>query len=162
MINRGSYKNKYRKDYKRKYSGSYIRYNRFKFQKHRYYKKSLSENNNFTTLIGLIIVIIGILMVFKNTMVYSGGGVSRGLISGTSCGVAFILLIIGAAIITYNKNNILGWLAAIVGLLWFFIGIIINFKMVFMPMNLLKTIILFGFIGVGAAITIKGIIKNVL
>ncbi|NKF06078.1 hypothetical protein J1C67_16945 [Clostridium gasigenes] len=140
------YKRRFRRGFRRNLMPSY-----------RHYRKPPIRINNLTSLIGSIIVLIGILIVFKNTMIYSGLGFSRGITLGTPCGVAFILLMIGIIIILCNKNSFAGWALVSIGIIWFFIGILMNFRMVFMPINLLKAIMLFGFIAVGIAIIIRGV-----
>lgn len=160
MISRGRYKRGYGKTYRSKYEGVYQRINRVNLYKHRYYRKTPIRSDGLISLIGIIIVIIGILIIFKNTMIYSGGGVSRGFVSGTPCGLAFILLMVGLIITLCKKNSFVGWALVSIGLIWFFIGIIMNFKMVFMPMNLLKVIMLFGIIAVGVSIIIRGLCGN--
>ena len=142
----------------RRYKGTYRRgyeiyLSKYKYQ---YYRKSKRRTSDLMMTIGKIIVLIGILIVFKNTMIFSGVGLSRGMTLGTSCGLAFILFMIGIIVNLCSENSLLGWGLIAIGIIWFFIGIIINLRMVFMPINLLKAIIIFGFIGVGISIIIKG------
>lgn len=120
------------------------------------YRKPPVRTNNTLSLIGAIIVLIGIIIVFKNTMIYSGAGFSRGISLGIPCTVAFVLLILGIVGII-NKKIFIGFILVSIGVIGFFISIIMNFRMVFMPINLLKAIMLFGFITLGVSIIIRGI-----
>lgn len=152
--------------YGRRYR-TYERYDRYRnihktsiIPRHRYYRKLPMKTNNLISLIGLIIVLIGIIVVFKNTMIYSGVGYSKGIKIGIPCGLSFILIMIGIAFKMFNKRSFLGWILIGVGILGFFIGILMNIRMVFMPINLLKAIMLFGTVTVGLVILIKGFIEN--
>lgn len=148
----------------RRYKGRYGRRYRIDLSKFRYCIKNTKRIptgiNDLSIIIGKIIVVIGLLLIFKNTMIYSGAGISRGMTVGTSCGVAFILLMIGIIITLFNKNSFIGWALISIGVLLFFIGIIINLKMMFMPTNLLKAVMLFGIVALGIALIIKGALGN--
>lgn len=124
--------------------------------KSRYHRKLPIKNNELMSLIGLIIVLIGIIAVFKNTIIYSGVGSSKGLKIGVPCSLAFISMIIGIVVMLCSKNKVLGWILVGIGILGFFIGILINIRMIFMPINLLSAIALFGFTTVGIVVAIKG------
>ena len=145
---------------------------RINFKKHRINifknrncKKIQCRANNLMSIIGSIIIFIGIVLVFKNITLYSGAGamvgvgttLGRGITIGTPCGLEFIILIIGIVFILYNFNSFIGWSLITIGIIWLLIAIIINFKMVFMPMNLLKAIMLFSFVALGISLKIRGL-----
>lgn len=140
---------RYRRRYRRGYESYLSRY--------QYCIKSKKVTSDLMIIIGKFIVLVGFLLIFKNTMIYSGAGISRGMMVGTPCGIAFVSIIIGIIITLYNKNSFIGWALISIGVLLFFIGIIMNLKMMFMPINLLKGVMLFGIVAFGIAVIIKGI-----
>lgn len=143
------------------------------FMSNNCYKNKRYNPNSIMTTIGIIIVLIGVLLVFKNTTLYSGvsggimagtgggvTGVSRGITIGTPCGLEFIILIVGLVFVLYKVNSFIGWTLVSIGSLWFLLAIIMNFKMVFMPMNMLKAVGLFTFIAFGISVIFRGLLKN--
>ena len=142
--------------YGRRYRRGYESY----LSRYQYCRKSKKTTSDLMIIIGKFIVLAGFLLIFKNTMIYSGAGISRGITVGTSCSLAFVLLIIGFIITLCNKNSFIGWALISIGILLFFIGIIMNLKMMFMPINLLKGVMLFGIVAFGIAVIIKGIFGN--
>ncbi|MGL5084494.1 MAG: hypothetical protein ACRC68_02030 [Clostridium sp.] len=148
-------------------NGNFSR-NKMNLLNKRYCSNKIKIPRGIITIVGYIIVITGVLLVMKNTMIYSGsgggivtgGGIiaggGRSITIGTPCGLEFVILIVGIVFVLYKANSFIGWSLISIGTLWFLISVIMNFRMVFMPMNMLKTLIIFAFIAFGISMILKG------
>ena len=102
---------------------------------------------------------IGIINIFKYTIVYSPlkfFGSSKG---GVSFAASTILLFIGMIIIVFKRKHILGAILIFVGIISIVLSIFFSLKMSLLPISLLKAILIFGAIFVGAALIVKGMLE---
>ena len=142
---------------------SYIR----KEHKTNNYRRRYGYNfqNNYNKLsillivIGAILIAIGTIGIFQNTIVYSPlkfFGSSKG---GVSFVTSTILLFIGMVAIVLKRKHILGGILMLLGITSIVLSIFFSLKMSLLPISLLKAILIFGSIFVGVALIVKGILE---
>ena len=121
--------------------------------------------NNYNKLsillivIGAILIAIGTIGIFQNTIVYSPlkfFGSSKG---GVSFVTSTILLFIGMVAIVLKRKHILGGILMLLGITSIVLSIFFSLKMSLLPISLLKAILIFGSIFVGVALIVKGILE---
>ena len=121
--------------------------------------------NNYNKLsillivIGAILIAIGTIGIFQNTIVYSPlkfFGSSKG---GVSFVTSTILLFIGMVVIVFKRKYILGGILMLLGITSIVLSIFFSLKMSLLPISLLKAILIFGSIFVGVALIVKGILE---
>ena len=121
--------------------------------------------NNYNKLsillivIGAILIAIGTIGIFQNTIVYSPlkfFGSSKG---GVSFVTSIILLFIGMVAIVLKRKHILGGILMLLGITSIVLSIFFSLKMSLLPISLLKAILIFGSIFVGVALIVKGILE---
>ena len=121
--------------------------------------------NNYNKLsillivIGAILIAIGTIGIFQNTIVYSPlkfFGSSKG---GVSFVTSTILLFIGMVAIVLKRKHILGGILMLLGITSIVLSIFFSLKMSLLPISLLKAILVFGSIFVGVALIVKGILE---
>ena len=121
--------------------------------------------NNYNKLsillivIGAILIAIGTIGIFQNTIVYSPlkfFGSSKG---GVSFVTSTILLFIGMVAIVLKRKHIVGGLLMLLGITSIVLSIFFSLKMSLLPISLLKAILIFGSIFVGVALIVKGILE---
>ena len=121
--------------------------------------------NNYNKLsillivIGAILIAIGTIGIFQNTIVYSPlkfFGSSKG---GVSFVTSTILLFIGMLAIVLKRKHILGGILMLLGITSIVLSIFFSLKMSLLPISLLKAILIFGSIFVGVALIVKGILE---
>ena len=131
----------------------------YKSRKHKAnnYKKTHGYNlrNNYSKKNN----ILSRVLIFKYTIVYSPlkfFGASKG---GVSFAASTILLFIGMIIIVFKRKHILGAILIFVGIISIVLSIFLSLKMSLLPISLLKAILIFGAIFVGAAFIVKGMLE---
>lgn len=110
--------------------------------------------------IGLVVAAIGFYLLFSQVQVHSsywsfpmfGGGSG-----GRSFGISLIPLMFGIGILFVNGKSALGWFLAVGGLLFVFVGIIMNLDVHFRPTSLMSTLIMLGCIAAGLGLIVKGL-----
>ena len=121
--------------------------------------------NNYNKLsillivIGAILIAIGTIGIFQNTIVYSPlkfFGSSKG---GVSFVTSTILLFIGMVAIVLKRKHILGGILMLLGITSIVLSIFFSLKMSLLPISLFKAILVFGSIFVGVAFIVKGILE---
>lgn len=121
--------------------------------------------NNYNKLsillivIGAILIAIGTIGIFQNTIVYSPlkfFGSSKG---GVSFVTSTILLFIGMVAIVLKRKHIMGGILMLLGITSIVLSIFFSLKMSLLPISLLKAILIFGSIFVGVALIVKGILE---
>ena len=121
--------------------------------------------NNYNKLsillivIGAILIAIGTIGIFQNTIVYSPlkfFGSSKG---GVSFVTSTILLFIGMVAIVFKRKHILGVILILLGITSIVLSIFFSLKMSLLPISLFKAILIFGSIFLGVALVVKGILK---
>ena len=121
--------------------------------------------NNYNKLsillivIGAILIAIGTIGIFQNTIVYSPlkfFGSSKG---GVSFVTSTILLFIGMVAIVLKRKHILGGILMLLGITSIVLSIFFSLKMSLLPISLFKAILVFGSIFVGVALIVKGILE---
>ena len=121
--------------------------------------------NNYNKLsillivIGAILIAIGTIGIFQNTIVYSPlkfFGSSKG---GVSFVTSTILLFIGMVAIVLKRKHILGGILMLLGITSIVLSIFFSLKMSLLPISLLKAILILGSIFVGVALIVKGILE---
>ncbi|WP_195988566.1 hypothetical protein [Clostridium sp. D53t1_180928_C8] len=128
-------------------------------EKHKAYRKHKTSNSRVCLLLGLFIMCIGIISIFKNTIVYSP---FRGMYSTTG-GVSFktssIILFIGIVMLALRKRAILGIICVALGIVSIVISIFFSLRMSLLPISLINAILIFGAIFLGGSLIIKGILQ---
>ena len=126
-------------------------------------RNNYGKKNNILSrvliILGIIVMVIGIINIFKYTIVYSPlkfFGSSKG---GVSFAASTILLFIGMIIIVFKRKHILGAILIFVGIISIVLSIFLSLKMSLLPISLLKAILIFGAIFVGAAFIVKGMLE---
>lgn len=126
-------------------------------------RNNYSKKNNILSrvliIFGIVVMAIGIINIFKYTIVYSPlrfGGSSKG---GVSFATSTILLFIGMIIIVFKRKHILGTILIFVEIISIVLSIFFSLKMSLLPISLFKAILIFGSIFVGAALIFKGMLE---
>ena len=136
-------------NYKRRYG--------YDFQNN--YNKKNNKLSILLIVIGAILIAIGTIGIFQNTIVYSPlkfFGSSKG---GVSFVTSTILLFIGMVAIVLKRKHILGGILMLLGITSIVLSIFFSLKMSLLPISLLKAILIFGSIFVGVALIVKGILE---
>ena len=116
--------------------------------------------NNYNKLsillivIGAILIAIGTIGIFQNTIVYSPlkfFGSSKG---GVSFVTSTILLFIGMVVIVFKRKYILGGILMLLGITSIVLSIFFSLKMSLLPISLFKAILVFGAFFVGVALIV--------
>ena len=130
--------------------------------KRRYWYDFQNNYNKLSILlivIGAILIAIGTIGIFQNTIVYSPlkfFGSSKG---GVSFVTSTVLLFIGMVAIVLKRKHILGGILMLLGITSIVLSIFFSLKMSLLPISLLKAILIFGSIFVGVALIVKGILE---
>lgn len=115
------------------------------------------KGNILTFFGGVIVFLIGVYMIFQNTVISTGFTLTRMLGFTPNFGLVLLPLLIGIVALFFNYRSILGWLLIVVGILIILIGILMGLKITFMPVSLFEGIIMFGMTAAGIGITLKGL-----
>lgn len=126
-------------------------------------RNNYSKKNNILSrvliIFGIVVMAIGIINIFKYTIVYSPikfFGSSKG---GASFSASTILLFIGIIIIVFKRKHILGAILILVGIISIVLSIFLSLKMSLLPISLFKAILILGSIFVGAAWIVRGMLE---
>ena len=141
-----------RKEHK---TNNYRRRYGYNFQNN--YNKKNNKLSRLLIVVGIILILIGTISIFQNTIVYSPlkfFGSSKG---GVSFVTSTILLFIGMVTIVFKRKHILGGILILLGIITIELSIFFSLKMSLLPISLLKAILIFGSIFVGVALIVKGI-----
>lgn len=109
-------------------------------------------------ILGLILMIIGVIMVFKNTYV----GVPRMSTfwgTGLPKGIATLPLLIGIAIIFFSHRSKIGWSVVVVGIIVLMIQIILSVNIIFSATSLFNYFLMFGGVFGGLGLLAKAFLK---
>ena len=116
--------------------------------------------------IGVVIFCIGLFMVLKNTVSYSGWG--YGALSSQFAGIGnlpeglmLLPLLAGIIVLLATGKRFLGWLLVVVGLLIIILNILMSIKFRWQPIDTFSAIIMFGLIAVGIGLILKGMYGKV-
>ena len=147
-----------RKEHK---TDNYKRRYRYSFQNN----NNRNNNNKLSRLLiisGIILIAVGVIEIFQNTIVYSPikfFGTSKG---GVSFVASTILLFIGIVTIVFERKHILGVILILLGIIIIVLSIFFSLKISLLPISLFKAILIFGFIFLGVALVAKGILKFIV
>jgi len=115
------------------------------------------KGNILTFFVGIIVFLIGVYMIFQNTIISTGFSLTRMLGFTPNFGIVLLPLLIGIIVLFFNPHNILGWFLIIVGILIILIGILMGLRITFMPVSLFEGIFMFGMTAAGIGVTLKGL-----
>jgi hypothetical protein len=108
--------------------------------------------------VGLLVAGVGFFLLFSQVQVYSSywsfpmfGGVGR------SFGISLIPLLFGIGVLFVNGKSTLGWLLTVGGLMFIFVGILMNLDIRFRGTSLMNTLIMLGCIAAGLGLMVKGL-----
>lgn len=121
------------------------------------YYKEPPRGNILTFFGGIIVFLIGVYMIFQNTVISTGFTLTRMLGFTPNFGLILLPLLIGIIVLFFNENSILGWFLIIVGILIILMGILMGLTIRFMPVSLFEGIIMFGMTAAGIGIALKGL-----
>lgn len=109
-------------------------------------------------VIGLLVAAVGFYLLFSQVQVHSSywnfpmfGG------TGRSFGISLIPLMFGIGTLFVNGKSALGWFLTVGGLLFIFVGIIMNLDIHFRGTSLMNTLIMLGCIAAGLGLIVKGL-----
>jgi len=112
------------------------------------------------TLIGLIMMAVGVYMVFDHVTVHTSFWRFVGS-PGTSFGVTMLPLLIGIGVLFFNGRSVLGWFLTAAGIALLLVGILMNLDIYFRPTSLWATILMFGLIAGGLGVFARGLRPHV-
>jgi len=104
--------------------------------------------------IGILLVIIGIVMLFKRVIVHGG---LMSLFFGSSFGATLMPFLIGVGILFFNPDSRTGWIIMILGLLIIILSIVASLKIYFLPTSLWEIILILGFLASGTGLTLSSL-----
>lgn len=125
----------------------------------RTYRKNLSRNNLSLIIIGVILISIGIVNIFKNTIVYSPFRFMYSSGAGVSFGTTSMLLFLGIIFLFLRRKSIIGVVLIGCGIIIMIVAIFLSLKMSFLPLSLIKAILIFGCVFVGFTLIVKSIFR---
>jgi uncharacterized protein len=108
------------------------------------------------TLLGLILIVVGIYLVFDHVTVQTSFWRFLGS-PGQSFGATLLPLIVGIGLLFFNGRSIVGWFLLVAGVLLILAGILMNLDIYFRPTSLWNTLFMFGLIGAGVGLFAKGL-----
>ena len=115
------------------------------------------KGNILTFFVGIIVFLIGVYMIFQNTIISTGFSLTRMFGFTPNFGIVLLPLLIGIIVLFFNPHNILGWFLIILGILIILMGILMGLRITFMPVSLFEGIFMFGMTAAGIGITLKGL-----
>lgn len=136
------------------------RYKRSNIYKNRYTCRNLFVGHGFEYVIGGLLVLIGTILIMKNTIVFSSIGYGKMYLGGKSFSGCLIPLLMGIVILAFNKKSKLGVILIGISFVIMFISIISSLKIGFLPISLFKTLIMFILIFIGITIILKKLCKR--
>lgn len=115
------------------------------------------KGNILTFFVGIIVFLIGVYMIFQNTVISTGFSLSGMLGFTPNFGIVLLPLLIGIIVLFFNHHSILGWFLIILGILIILMGILMGLRIRFMPVSLFEGIFMFGMTAAGIGVTLKGL-----
>ncbi|WP_195617372.1 hypothetical protein [Clostridium paraputrificum] len=106
---------------------------------------------------GIILFCIGAFMIFQNTTISTGFGLSRLIGFDVPTGLIIFPLLVGVVILFFNEDSIFGWFLVVVGLLIIIVGIIMGLRIHFNRITMFQGIIMFVTTAAGIGLTLKGL-----
>ena len=108
--------------------------------------------------IGIILVIVGLYNIFKNTSI---GVVGFKRLFGYNLpgGAVTIPLLIGIAIIFFNHKSSIGWIISAIGVIIIMLQIILSLNIIFHTTGLIEYILMFGGTFGGLALIAKAFLR---
>lgn len=120
-----------------------------------YYKPP--KGNILTFFGGIVVFLVGIYMIFQNTIISTGFNLTRVFGFNPSFGLVLLPLLIGIIVLFFNEHSVLGWFLIIVGIFIILMGILMGLRIRFMPVSLFEGILMFGMTAAGIGISLKGL-----
>ncbi|OPJ54727.1 hypothetical protein [Clostridium chromiireducens] len=120
-----------------------------------YYKAP--KGNILTFFGGIVVFLVGIYMIFQNTIISTGFNLTRVFGFTPNFGLVLLPLLIGIIVLFFNEHSVIGWFLIIVGIFIILMGILMGLRMSFMPVSLFEGILMFGMTAAGIGITLKGL-----
>jgi hypothetical protein len=105
-------------------------------------------------LTGLVLVIIGLYMMFTNTIVYTS---FWDLYGYNLLGPLILLFLAGLVVLGINGQSWLGWALCLGAIVAIAVGIIMNLKFHFKNMTLLSTLVMFGMPALGFGLILRAL-----
>jgi hypothetical protein len=105
-------------------------------------------------LAGLGLVIIGLYMVFTNTVVYTSFWELYGY---NLLGPLMVLFLVGLLALGINARSCIGWILCSGAILAMAVGILMNLKFHFKNMTLLSALVIFGLPAVGLGLILRAL-----
>ncbi|MBC8059758.1 MAG: hypothetical protein H7Y18_03745 [Clostridiaceae bacterium] len=121
---------------------------------------SSSQPKYASFFIGLILLLIGIFLIFQNTILTQNFTLVDVIGFNPPFGLVLLPLIIGIGMLFYKKNSILGWILIIFGIITILLGILMGLKIYFKPVTLYVGILMFGLVAAGAGLTLRGLFSK--
>lgn len=118
------------------------------------------KGNIVTFFLGIIVFLVGLYMIFQNTVISTGFTLTKAIGFTPSFGIVLLPLLIGIVVLFFNEHNFLGWFLIIVGILIILIGILMGLRITFLPVSLFDGIFMFGMTAAGIGLTLKGLFGN--
>jgi hypothetical protein len=108
------------------------------------------------TLIGLVMLAVGIYMVFDHVTVHTSYWRFFGS-AGTSFGATLLPLLVGVGALFFNGRSVIGWVLLVAGVGIILAGVLMNMDIYFRATSLWNTILMFGLIAAGLGLFAKGL-----
>ena len=121
------------------------------------YSAEPQKGNILTFFVGIIVFLIGVYMIFQNTVISTGFSLTGMLGFTPNFGIVLLPLLIGIIVLFFNHHSILGWFLIILGILIILMGILMGLRIRFMPVSLFEGIFMFGMTAAGIGVTLKGL-----
>lgn len=124
------------------------------------------KSNPVIIFIGVVVFCIGLFMILKNTVSYSGYG--YGMLSSQFAGIGqlpeglmLLPLLAGIIVLLATGKRFLGWLLVVVGLLIIILGILMSIKFRWQATDTFSAIVMFGLTAIGIGLILKGMYGKV-
>ena len=121
------------------------------------YSEEPPKGNILTFFVGIIVFLIGVYLIFQNTVISTGFSLTGMLGFTPNFGIVLLPLLIGIIVLFFNHHSILGWFLIILGILIILMGILMGLRIRFMAVTLFEGIIMFGMTAAGIGVTLKGL-----
>ena len=121
------------------------------------YSAEPQKGNILTFFVGIIVFLIGVYLIFQNTVISTGFSLTGMLGFTPNFGIVLLPLLIGIIVLFFNHHSILGWFLIILGILIILMGILMGLRIRFMPVSLFEGIFMFGMTAAGIGVTLKGL-----
>lgn len=105
-------------------------------------------------VLGIILLAVGLVSIFKNTSVGSNWYMGRTLF-GIPVGIMTLPLIIGIVVVIFNHQSKIGWLLVAIGMVLVLLAIVSSLRIIFKTTSLGKYLVMFICTFVGGALLAK-------